>query len=336
MLDRSQQFEKLMMDHLSGNISDSEECLLLDILNSDPKYKTLYTEMAKTRAISQIPLIESGKATNYKFLLKLINNGLFSFSQLNFRQYFLKVAAIIIFVLSISISTYYIYSEFNSRNNELSYETIVPHGSQSKIILPDGTVAWLNSGSTLKYNNSYGNENRTVHLTGEGYFEVQKNPKKPFLVYANKIKVKVLGTVFNVRAYSDETSIEVNLLEGKVDILLDQAHSPQIISLLPNEKMVFNKHDNTITSCKTDAARSATWTTGKLCFVDASLEDISKDLERRFDIQIVIKSQRIKDELFSGSLDLNQPVEKILEYIDVDKKYTKRYNGRTIYITNKN
>jgi hypothetical protein len=69
--------------------------------------------------------------------------------------------------------------------------------------------------------------------------------------------------------------------------------------------------------------------------VDASLEDISKDLERRYDIQIIIKTQKIKEELFSGSLDLIQPIEKILEYMDVDNKYSRIYSGRTIYIANK-
>ncbi len=336
MLDKTQQFEKLMMNHLSGEISDKDACVLLAILNSDPKFKVQYNEMVKTRAISLIPVIESEKSSNYKNLLQLLNNGLLLNKQPKFIQYFLKVAAIIIFVLSTSISSYYIYTEYiNSANNLLSYETVAPLGSQTKIVLPDGTIAWLNSGSTLKYNNSYGNENRTVYLTGEGYFEVQKNPNKPFYVYANDIKVKVLGTIFNVRSYVDEADVEVDLLEGKVDISVESVKNSKILSLLPNEKMVFNKANKSISSHKVDASRSATWTTGKLCFVDASLEDIAKNLERKYDIKIEIKSQIIKDELFSGSLNLNQPIEKILEYIDVDKKFTRTFNGRNVSIVNK-
>ena len=333
MLDKTKQFEKLMMNHLSENISDNDEGVLLDILNSDPKFKVQYNEMVKTRAISLIPIIESEKTSNYKNLLQLLNYGLSLNRQPVFLQYFLKVAAIIIFVLSTSISTYYIYNGYNnSSKNLMSYETVVPLGSQTKIVLPDGTIAWLNSGSTLKYNNSYGNENRTVNLTGEGYFEVQKNPKKPFLVYANDIKVKVLGTVFNVRSYTDEATVEVDLLEGKVDVSVQSGNEKKVLSLLPDEKMVYNKTNKTITSHKVDASRSSTWTTGKLCFVDATLEDIAKNLERKYDVKIEIKSQSIKDELFSGSLDLNQPIDKILEYIDVDKKYTRIFNGKNVRI----
>ena len=335
MLDKSQQFEKLMMHYLSENISDADERILLDILNSDPKYKVRYNEMVKTRAISLIPFIESQKTSNYKNLLQLLNNGLSLNSQPKFLQYFVRIAAIIIFVLSTSIFTYYIYTGYNnSTNNLMSYQTVVPLGSEAKIVLPDGTVAWLNSGSTLKYNNQYGKENREVSMSGEGYFEVQKNLKKPFLVYVDKIKVRVLGTVFNVRAYSDDKLVEVNLLKGKVDVSLCEGINSEVVTLEPNEKMIYNKESHKMDSYKADAARSASWTNGKLCFVDASLEDISNDLERRFDVQIYIKSQKIKEELFSGSLDLNQSISEILEYLDVDKKYSKTFNGKMISITN--
>jgi ferric-dicitrate binding protein FerR (iron transport regulator) len=335
MHDRKQQFEKLMMLYLSESITDNEERALLVILDSDPNYKVRYDEMLKTRAISLIPAIESRKTANYKQFIHLITNSFSLNKRLGFMPTFIRVAAIIVFVLSTSVSAYYIVTDFNAGNNMLSYETVVPHGSQTKIVLPDGTIAWLNSGSILKYSNNYGSKNRTVYLTGEGYFDVQRNPKKPFLVYANDIKVKVLGTVFNVRAYNDEATVEVNLIEGKVDISSTENKASQVLSLKPNEKMVFNKQHKTIRAYKVDASRAATWTTGKLCFVDASLEDIAKDLERKYDVQIDIKAKNIKDELFSGSLDLNQPIGNVLKYLDVDKKYKVEVSANTINISDK-
>jgi transmembrane sensor len=335
MQDKKQQFEKLMLGHLSGNNSDNDDRLLLDILDSDPNYKVRYDEMLKTRAISLIPAIESQKTSNYKQFIHLINNSFNLNKRLGFMPTFIRVAAIILFVLSTSVSAYYIVTDFNAGNNMLSYETVVPHGSQSKIVLPDGTIAWLNSGSKLRYSNNYGGENRTVYLTGEGYFDVQKNPQKPFFVYANDIKVKVLGTVFNVRAYNDEATVEVNLIEGKVDVTLAENETKRALSLLPNQKMVYTKQNKTIRSYNADASRAATWTTGKLCFVDASLEDIAKDLERKYDVQIDIKAKNIKDELFSGSLDLNQPIGNVLKYLDVDKKYKVEVSANTINISDK-
>jgi transmembrane sensor len=333
MQDRNNQFEYLMNNHLSGSISDDEERILLDIIKSDPKYEVLYSEMAKTRAISFIPILEKEKESSYKSFVNVLHNGLSLNVGSTFLQRFLKIAALIIFVLSTSVSSYYIFT--NNNNSRLTTcETFVPLGSQVKMILPDGTVAWLNSGSTLKYNNLFGKKDREVLLTGEGYFEVTKDKNKPFLVHTNNIEIKVLGTVFNVRSYSDYPTVEVNLLEGKVDVKAMNNKSAKTLTLIPNEKMIYNKNSGTMALYKADAAKSAQWTIGKLCFVDASLEDIAKDLDRKYDVQIKFETKKIKKEIFSGSLDLNQPLNMILDYLDVDKKFTKIYNGKTILIKN--
>jgi ferric-dicitrate binding protein FerR (iron transport regulator) len=333
MQNKTQQFEKLMVHHLSGSISESDELLLLDILNSDPKFKIQYNEMVKTRAISLIPFIETQKASNYELLIQLLNNSLTLNGKPKYMQYFLRIAAIIVFVLSTSTSIYFIYTAFNnSSDNMMSYQTIVPLGSQSKIILPDGTVAWLNSGSILIYNNSYGIENRTVELTGEGYFEVKKDKNKPFLVHTNAIQIKVLGTTFNVRSYINDQTVEVNLLEGKVDVSVLDSKSIPTLTLKPNQKMIYNKKAKTMQAFAANVSKSAQWQTGKLCFIDASLEEIAKDLERKYDVQICFQSNKIKSEFYSGSLDLNLPLNTLLEYIDVDKKFTRTYHGKTVTI----
>lgn len=331
MQDKTKQFEYLMSTHLSGGISEDEEQVLLEILNSDAKYKVLYAEMAKTRAISFIPVLENEKKSHYKNLTRTLNNVILNTSS-NLIRNILKVAAIAIFVLSTSISFYYILSDNFLREKLASSETVVPLGSQAKIILPDGTIAWLNSGSTLKYSNLYGKKNREVLLSGEGYFEVTKDKSKPFFVHTNNIQVKVLGTVFNVRSYMNDRTVEVNLLEGKVDVSMLDNNSSKKLILIPNEKMIYNKNTKTMYSCKADAAKSAQWTIGKLCFVNSSLKDISKDLERKYNVKIILESDRVKNEIFSGSLDLNQPLKFILDYLDVDKKFTKTYNGQTVSI----
>ena len=335
MEDKNNQFKYLMSNHLSGNISDDEERSLLDILNSDPKYKVLYSEMAKTRAISFIPLFEKEKKFNYKNLIHVLNNGFVLNEKTNLFHKFSRIAAVIIFVLSTSISSYYIFSNSNISNKLANCETIVPLGSQAKIILPDGTVAWLNSGSTLKYNNLYGKKTRDVLLTGEGYFQVTKDKSKPFLVHTNNIEIKVLGTVFNVRSYLDDPTVEVNLLEGKVDVTTRNNGSLKKLTLAPNEKIIYTKKTGTMFSYKAIADKSAQWTIGRLCFVDATLENIVKDLERKYDVKIKLETENIKSEVFSGSLNLKQPLNDILDYLDVDKKFTRKYSGKTIIIKNR-
>ena len=107
------------------------------------------------------------------------------------------------------------------------------------------------------------------------------------------------------------------------------------LTLHPNEKMVYNKKNNSMLIYSVDATRSAQWTIGKLCFVDASIEQIAKDLERKYDVKIKIESEKIKRELFSGSLNLNQPLKNILNYIDVDRKFEMTYIGKSIFIKSK-
>lgn len=323
------------MQYLSETISDKEEQLLLEILNSDPSFKDRYNEIVKTRAISLIPALESRKVSNYKALLQLISHGLTSTSKPTLVQYFLRIAAVVVFLLSTSIATYYLYTEVSHSSSQLmTYTTVVPLGSQAKIVLPDGTIAWLNAGTTLKYTNRYGKKNREVEMTGEGYFDVMKDEHKPFLVQTNDIEIKVLGTVFNVRSYTNDPTVEVSLIEGKVDVSAVNSETNQKITLIPNQRLHYIKESKTMYATFADVSKSAQWQIGKLHFVDATLEEIAMNLERKFDVQIYFESSDIKDEFYSGSLDLNLPVRTLLEYVDVDKKFTRIYNGKMITIKN--
>jgi len=168
--------------------------------------------------------------------------------------------------------------------------------------------------------------------TEKCYFEVTKDKSKPFIVQTDSLNVHVLGTVFNVRAYNDNAEVVVSLIEGSVNISLPKHESVVLHTMKPNEEFVFNKLTSTIESTETEASRSGLWTTGKLCFVDATLEQISKDLERKYNVEIHIANDNIRNELFSGSLNLNLTLKDVLSYIDVDKKFSINQSGDTIYI----
>jgi transmembrane sensor len=332
----TQYFEHLMMQYLSEKISDKEEQILQEMLTADTSLKERYNEIVKTRAISMIPAIESKKAHNYNLLRDLLGLNLYSLARPTLVQYFLRVAAVLVFLLTTSIATYYIYTEvFNTSSQLMSYTTVVPLGSQAKIVLPDGTIAWLNAGTILKYTNQYGKKNRVVEMTGEGYFDVKKDAEKPFLVQTNDIEIKVLGTIFNVQSYAVDPTVEVSLIEGSVEVTTIESVTSQKITLLPNQQLHYIKKSKTMYVSYADVSKSAQWQIGKLHFVDATLEEIAKDLERRFDVQIYFESSDIKDEYYSGSLDLNLPISTLLEYVDVDKKFMRVYNGKMITILNK-
>lgn len=334
MQNKEEEIKDLIISYISGSISESDKLILSEKLNSDEHYRRQYNDLVKLYSVSQIPDIESKKSSNYKYLLsQLYQIKILYNAKLEKLNHLARIAAIIVFIISSSISVYYLFTSKSTSYSYLTYKTVVPHGLKSKIILPDGTIAWLNSGSTLEYSNIYGKKIREVTLTGEGYFDVKKDPQKPFIVTANNLKVKVLGTVFNVRSYNNESTVVINLVVGKVNVTLENGKVKSSINVNPNEKVVFSKENHQLVLTKSDAYRATLWTTGKLCFVDATLNEIAKDLERNFDVKIHISSIKAKNELFSGSLDLKMPLKDLLQYIDVDKKYKVEINANTINIS---
>lgn len=333
MKSEDKNFEDLMIDYLSGTISEMDQQHLSELLKSNRDFKMRFDEMLKIRAMSYVPGIEAQKQSNYNKILEQINDTPTFNSSRSWFSNFRNIAAIITLVISVSVACYYIYSDISSpADTAFQYETFSPIGSQTKIILPDSTVVWLNSGSSLKYNQAFGKKNREVTLIGEGYFEVAKDKSKPFIVQTDSLNINVLGTVFNLRAYNDDADVIVNLIEGSVNISLPTSKNVGLLSMKQNERMVFNKESKKIETSETDASRSSLWTTGKLCFVDATLEQISKDLERKYNVKIQIANDKIKNEIFSGSLNLNLSLKDVLSCIDVDKKFSINQTGDTIVV----
>ncbi|MDD4490411.1 MAG: FecR family protein [Paludibacter sp.] len=327
-------FDDLIIDYISGTISSEDEIQLTELLESDIELKSHFNDAIKMRAVSHIPVFEAQKGANYTKLTKQIRQNMPVISKSHVIFKFLsRAVATVAVVMSLTVATFYLFNTISETNNaDLFYVTDVPIGSQSKIILPDSTIVWLNSGSSLKYDQTFGKKTREVFLTGEGYFEVQKNAKKPFYVKTGDIEVRVLGTIFNVRAYKEDNDIVINLISGAVDVSLHKNNYSIPFSLKPNEKITYNKTKKTFETKTVDASRSALWTTGKLCFVNATLEQISRDLERKYNVKISIESEQIKHEIFSGSLNLNLPLSENLAYIDVDKKFNINMKGDTIVI----
>ena len=178
------------------------------------------------------------------------------------------------------------------------------------------------------------NKNRDVYLTGEGYFEVQKNQHKPFIVHTGDLNVKVLGTVFNVRAYTNESNVEIALVKGRVNVF-SQSETIGNVVLNPNQRAVYDKKSRSLFSEDTDAEVAALWITGRLSFINTSLVDIMKELERHYNVRIIVESEHMKTEIFSGSINSKLSLEEMLDYLDVDNKYVWTRKDNVITITDK-
>ena len=218
-----------------------------------------------------------------------------------FLQY-LKYAAAVVLGIGVSLSTLYL-------TNQENLSTV----GNYKLQLPDGTRVWLNSCTTLEYAENYGHSNRSIYLDGEAYFEVAKNKDLPFVVKANGIDVKAIGTAFNVSAYMEDSQLTTTLFNGKVAV--QPTLTKQEVLLEPNQVAVYDKSRNKIEVVPYDKKQFAQWRGGFLSFEMMYLQDITKLLERNYNVVFRYENQGIKKLRFSGSFRNNEDLSEILNVI---------------------
>ncbi len=336
MEEKLQEFDYLLIGYLSNTLSHEEMERLSVLLKSDASYRERYEEMVKSHAQSFIPRFEREKRSNYLRLSKALGFNTPLKTSKKFFQTFRRVAAIIVLIITSSVAIYYMHKYMSISNQDSQLvEMEVPPGSQTKVILPDGSVVFLNSGSILKYDVSYANrKTREVHLSGEGYFEVKRDEERPFIVHAQELNAKVLGTEFDVRAYQEDPEIEVNLMTGSLNVYSDSETNGNIV-LSPNERLVYNRKTKKMWSSKTNASLAIRWITGRISFVNIPLLDVISEFEKKYNVKINIKTEKMKNEIFSGSISTKFSIDEILDYIDVDKKYKWTQKNDTINITDR-
>ena len=324
-------FEELLTAYLAGNLPEEGEKELLEGLQENAEYRRLYAERVKAKAVSAIPGIEEEKKKNYRRLVNTLKKEEWRTRRATLGKRIGRVAVAALLVITTSISGYYLYRNLGTIESPYhASEVVTPYGSQSRVTLPDGTQVWLNSGSILAYDDSFGRKDRRVSLSGEGYFEVRPDAEKPFKVKADALEIEVTGTVFNLRSYEEDATVEVNLIQGSV--LVSSGTSGNPLALRPDQKAVLVKETGMLMALASDARKAAVWKEGRLSFVNTAFDAICQDLERRYDVRIEVQSGRLRQERFSGNVDLNMTVEEILDYFDVDNRYRWSREGNLIRI----
>ncbi|WP_316840422.1 FecR family protein [Pedobacter gandavensis] len=188
-----------------------------------------------------------------------------------------------------------------------------PKGGQYQIILSDGTKVWLNAASTLKYPEQFKGNQRLVELSGEAYFEVSHQPKKPFLVKSGQQTIKVLGTHFNVNAYPEESRLKTTLLKGSVMVLVNHTSYSKI--LIPGQQSVMES--NSIQLQKADVEEATAWKNGYFKFNDEPLESIMRKLSRWYNVEISYRDRISPDQVFSGRVSRFEAVSSVLEALEL-------------------
>lgn len=239
-----------------------------------------------------------------------------------------RVAAILAIPVMLGIGWYI----GNSGNKEdIICEVSTPKGHISRCTLADGTEVWLNAGSTLKYPSTMNGDLREVNLDGEAYFKVTKNAHKPFIVNTKLAKVKVLGTVFNLRAYSSESKVETTLEEGRVEFKATNSQANPI-ELKPGEQVVFNHDSQNLSINQVDTYPLTAWKDGKYVFKDAELKDIITELERLYDVKFHIQNDSLLHQHFRGMFEYELNIFSALERLETTTNMKYKIDGRNIWL----
>lgn len=225
----------------------------------------------------------------------------------------------------------YVQVEGTSSNNRVQniFNTIeTPRGGQYKIILDDGTIVWLNAASSLRYPLHFNGAERKVELTGEGYFEVAHLKAEPFIVVTNKQEVEVLGTHFNINAYTDEEDVKTTLLEGsvKVKMLRDRNQSKY---LKPGEQSVLNNGNWQVK--QVDAAAQVDWKNGRFIFKDEELKSVMRKLARWYDIEVDY-NQSLENLSFSGKISRSKTLKDVLRILTRTNDVTFKVKERRVTV----
>ena len=200
-------------------------------------------------------------------------------------------------------------------NAPVVYNTLsTPRGGQYQVVLPDGSKVWLNAASSLLFPTAFTGSQRKVELTGEAYFEVAKNKDKPFLVKVGDMQVKVLGTHFNINAYSDENTIRTSLLEGSVKIIKDNKSK----LLKPGNQAVLNKKQNEIDITDIDMNGVMAWKNGLFQFEGDNITTIMREIGRWYNVEIVY-SGKVSTRTFEGKISRDAELSEVLRILELSK-----------------
>lgn len=341
---KKKDFFKLLTRKLSGNLTAEESRRLERIIQSDQRIlqmaslfdeypegfesSRLHREQKLERVWRVIGEAEASgdPALRYDFAGR---------KTLSFRKTLLKAAALVLFVIASALFLYYI----TGREKPEVYVSAHADGFKIFKTLDDGTKVWLNKGTSIRYNEDFGKRSRQIYLQGEAFFDVTRNPAVPLFVHAGSIDIEVKGTAFNVRGGTDFKRIEVSLVHGLIQ-LTEAGKKDQSLLLRPSRKIIIftgspagNRLsvNNIIVLSGKNLQQELKWTKDSLVFKKEKLKDLAVQLERKYDVKIEIRNEKLKDKRFSG-IFRDELIREALDALRLSYPFTYTISGKLVII----
>ena len=320
---------ELIARHLSGESSVSEEKELMRWLAEDPdhtklldQYRSVWEKLGRIKSVAGIDLdaewhvLESRMEESDKVItLQPVRKRSASF-------YVGRIAVVAMLAVILTFTGIYTVNRFG-------YKTLATMDQPEELVLPDGSTVTLNYFSSLKYPRRFSGEMRKIELEGEGFFEVESDPEHPFVINTRDVDIRVLGTSFNVNAYNENAAVEVTVKTGEVAVTR-HGEVPRTIILKPGNKGVYKKTDETLEITREIDKNYLAWKTKNFVFEDQTLLDVSKQLSKVYQAEIIIASDSLKNARITTAFN-DQSLDAILNVLsatlDLD---VRKSNGQII------
>lgn len=352
----SDQEKEALVNYITGHFTNTDFIILKEWLEKGEDNKIIFDQFVTIWQTSKFKDISSkiqiDKAWNelHSKIKPNKNPRIISWQEV------IRIAAVFIISLFLGALGYYFLHKNWSTTSEPQYvEYVSPLGSRSFVQLSDGSRVWLNSGSTLKYKNSYGENRRELQLTGEAFFEAERNKNLPFIVKTSEMNITALGTKFNVKAYPEDKTIETTLIEGSVSLESTSVNLNQNVVLKPNEKAVFtkknqslalitkqdNKSKKAVTTSNTipkleiiesvEPAPVISWKDKRWVISNEKLGDLAVKLERRYDVNFIFDNDLLKEYSFGGTLE-DESLDQVMKAIQFSSPVKYIIDDKTVYV----
>jgi len=341
--DENNKINKLIISYLTESIDPGEMKFLMDWISKDDKNRDQFNLIRNIWIASERPLSSEDfepDVSYQRLAMKMRDTGFFSTSGIFkvtrfYKWYHIAAAGIILFILGSFLTKVFLLPGNASLTSKCDTEISIPYGAKSRIILPDSSIIILNAGTTLKYGNDFNEKHRSVHMSGEAFFEVNSDRGRPFIVTTDRMTVKAYGTKFNVKAYKDDNCGSAVLVEGNIEVEVSgSGNRSESYKLKPNEKLVVMDGETGIEKLNDHKAEVVKRIVSKPLIVDYSsniktelftswkdekwilerepLEDLVPKLERRFNLKFRFDENELKKYLFTGTIR-NETIDQILE-----------------------
>ena len=296
--------KKKIIKFLSGKYSNEGKAM----------YDAWYRSFDK-EAENSIPDVSSEQLEKELATIKQSNLRTLSASTSPF-MYWRIAAAILILAVTGAI----VYFQWNTIINTIDpiryTEQITPNGARLQLTLSDGSQVWLNAGTKFRYPEKFKRGNREVYLEGEAYFEVARDTKHPFIIHSGELMTTVLGTSFNIQAYSNEPNLEIAVITGKVSVEKESAEkSKQKLMLLPNQKAVLSKENQELSRQEfLNAEKYLAWKEGRLIADNLAVSEILQMLNRTYDAAIEVETEALGKCHVTAEFEA-LPLERVLDFL---------------------